>query len=85
MTEVSSLDTHLATTADQAMETESIRMDTHIASHADIMDRETQRDITMKLTLASISAQQGKLEDAHYWAKRAQDVLVAYRQSQIVA
>jgi hypothetical protein len=66
------------------MQTESIQMDIHIASRADIMDVETQRDITMKLTLASLSAQQGKLEDAHYWAKRAQDVLVEFRQSQIV-
>ena len=67
------------------METESIRMDTHIASHADIMDRETQRDITMKLTLASMSAQQGRLEEAHYWAKRAQESLVEFKQSQIVS
>lgn len=49
------------------------------------MDTETSRDITIKLTLASLSAQQGKLEDAHYWAKRAQDVMVEFRQSQIVA
>ena len=85
MTEVSSLDTHLARTADQAMQMENTRMDTATVSHVNTMDRETQRDITMKLTLASMSAQQGKLEDAHYWAKRAQDVLVEYRQSQIVA
>lgn len=66
------------------MQMENTLMDTHTVSHADIMDMETQRDITMKLTLASLSAQQGRLEDAQYWAKRAQDVLVEFRQSQIV-
>ena len=49
------------------------------------MDTETKREITLKLTLASLSAQQGNLEDAHYWAKRAQESLVEFRQSQIVA
>lgn len=67
------------------MQTESIQMDTHIASHADIMDMETQRDITMKLTLASMANQQGRLDEAHYWAKRAQESLVEFKQSQIVS
>ena len=66
------------------MQTENIQMDTDFVSRADTMDVETRRDITMKLTLASLSAQQGKLEDAHYWAKRAQDSMVEFRQSQIV-
>lgn len=66
------------------MQMENIQMDTDTALPADIMDVETRRDITMKLTLASLSAQQGRLEDAHYWAKRAQDVMVEFRQSQIV-
>ena len=48
------------------------------------MDAETKRDITMKLTLASLSNQMGKPEEAYYWTKRAQDVLVEFRQSQIV-
>lgn len=81
---LSSCDMSPATTADQATLTESIQMDTDTASPVDTMDTETKRDITMKLTLASLSAQQGRLEDAHYWAKRAQDVLVEFRQSQIV-
>ena len=49
------------------------------------MDTETQRDITMKLTLASMANQQGRLEEANYWAKRAQESLVEFRQSQIAA
>lgn len=60
-------------------------MDTDTAFPVDTMDVETRRDITMKLTLASLSAQQGKLEDAHYWAKKAQESLVEFRQSQIAA
>lgn len=59
-------------------------MDTDTAFPADTMDAETKRDITMKLTLASLSNQMGKPEEAHYWAKRAQDALVEFRQSQIV-
>lgn len=60
-------------------------MDTHTVSRADIMDMETQRDIALKLTLASLAAQQGRLEDAHGWTKKAQESLVEFRQSQIVA
>lgn len=66
------------------MQTESIQMDTDTAFPADTMDAETKRDITMKLTLASLSNQMGKPEEARYWAKRAQDALVEFRQSQIV-
>ena len=51
------------------MQTENIQMDTHTVSRADIMDMETQRDIALKLTLASLAAQQGRLEDAHGWTK----------------
>lgn len=64
------------------MQTESIQMDTDTAFPADTMDAETKRDITMKLTLASLNAQMGKTDEASYWAKRAQDALVEFRLSQ---
>lgn len=67
------------------MQMESIQMDTDTAFPADTMDAETKRDITMKLTLASLAAQQGKRTDASYWTKRAQDALVEFRQSQTAA
>jgi hypothetical protein len=48
------------------------------------MDTETRRDITMKLTLASMGAQQGRLEDARYWTDRAAKSLAEFKQSQTV-
>ncbi len=67
------------------MQTEFTQMDTLTASPAELLDPETRRDITMKLTLASMGAQQGRLEDARYWTDRAAKSLAEFKQSQIVA
>jgi hypothetical protein len=48
------------------------------------MDTETRRDITMKLTLASMGAQQGRLEDARYWTDRAAKSLAEFKAFQTV-
>lgn len=55
---------------------------TPIVSVAAHLDPETQRDVTIKLTLASMSAQQGRGEEARYWTDRAAQSLAEYRQSQ---
>lgn len=67
------------------MQMESIQMDTDTAFPADTMDAETKRDITMKLTLASLAAQQGQIDGAKYWADRAAKSLADFRQSQTAA
>lgn len=67
------------------MQMEFTQMDTLTASPAELLDPETRRDITMKLTLASMSAQQGRLEDARYWTDRARKSLDEFKAFQTVA
>ena len=77
-----SSNTSPATTAEVQTVTASTVTPTRFASHAATMDTETQRDITMKLTLASMGAQQGRLSEARYWTDRAAKSLAEFRQSQ---
>jgi hypothetical protein len=81
---LNSSNTSPAKTAEAQMETPSTMTPTPTAFHVNTMDTETRRDITMKLTLASLSAQQGRLEDARYWMGRAAKSLAEFKQSQTV-
>lgn len=67
------------------MQMEFTQMDTLTASPAELLDPETRRDITIKLTLASLAAQQGRTADAFYWTDRARTSLDEFKESQTAA
>lgn len=74
-----SSNTSPATNAEAQMETPYTTMATPIAFPVAPMDAETRRDITMKLTLASMAAQQGREEDAQWWMDRAAKSLAEFK------
>lgn len=85
MMSLPSSNTSLATSVALKTTPESTQTDTPTASVVAPMDVETRRDITMKLTLASMAAQQGREEDAQYWTDRAAKSLAEFKAFRTVA